>query len=215
MLLINPLIMHTILKIPLYYVTKKHKAKQELLKMNVVNAADKQQIALVHALLNSKFGEIYADIWKVGVNLSLRISDLLSLKYTDFNLHDRTLNLTESKTGKAKSIRLNQTAIDIITKRRKDHPSDVWLFQVHCNRAKNKPISRISVSRVFKDAGDMLNLTINTHSMRKSRGMAMFNDGVAIEKIAQVLNHSNTTSTLRYLGITREEIMRTYDDYEL
>ena len=86
--------------------------------MNIVDAADKQQIALVHALLNSKFGEIYADIWKVGVNLSLRISDLLSLKYTDFNLHDRTLNLTESKTGKAKSIRLNQTAIDIIARRK-------------------------------------------------------------------------------------------------
>ena len=61
--------------------------------MNVVNAADKEQIALVHSLLNNKFGQIYADIWKVGVNLSLRISDLLSLKYTDFNLQDRTLNL--------------------------------------------------------------------------------------------------------------------------
>jgi hypothetical protein len=45
--------------------------------------------------------------------------------------------------------------------------------------------------------------------------MAMFNDGVAIEKISMVLNHSNTTSTLRYLGITREEIMKTYDDYQL
>ena len=48
--------------------------------MNIVNAADKEQIALVHALLNSKFGEIYADIWKVGVNLSLRISDLLRIQ---------------------------------------------------------------------------------------------------------------------------------------
>ena len=47
--------------------------------MNIVDAANKEQIALVHALLNSKFGQIYADIWKVGVNLSLRISDLLSL----------------------------------------------------------------------------------------------------------------------------------------
>ncbi len=183
--------------------------------MNVVNAATKEQIALVHSLLNNKFGRIYADIWKVGVNLSLRISDLLNLKYTDFNLQDRTLTLVESKTGKTKSIRLNQTAIDIITQRKKDHPSDVWLFQVRCNRAKDKPISRISVSRVFKDAGDMLNLNINTHSMRKSRGMAMFKDNVPLEKIALVLNHSNTTSTLRYLGITREEIMRTYDDYEL
>jgi site-specific recombinase XerD len=73
----------------------------------------------------------------------------------------------------------------------------------------------VSVSRAFKEAGDILGLTINTHSMRKSRGMAMFNDGVSIEKIAQVLNHSNTTSTMRYLGITQAAIMKTYDDYEL
>ena len=51
--------------------------------------------------------------------------------------------------------------------------------------------------------------------MRKSRGMAMFSDGVPIEKIARVLNHSNTTSTLRYLGIIKEEVLRTYDEYEL
>ena len=44
----------------------------------------------------------------------------------------------------------------------------------------------------------------------------MYADGVPIEKIAKVLNHSNTTSTLRYLGwITKEEVLRTYDDYEL
>jgi site-specific recombinase XerD len=48
--------------------------------------------------------------------------------------------------------------------------------------------------------------------MRKSRGMAMFNDGVPIEKIAHVLNHSNTSSTLRYLGITREAVLQTYDE---
>ena len=183
--------------------------------MNTVDAVDKSQINLIHSLLKNKFGGIYGDIWKVGVNLSLRISDLLNLKYTDFNFKDRTLNLIESKTGKSKSIRLNQTAIDIIVKRKQDHPRDVWLFQVHCNRAKNKPISRISVSRVFKDAGDMLNLTINTHSMRKSRGKAMFDDGVPIEKISMVLNHSNTTSTLRYLGISREAVLQTYDDYQL
>jgi hypothetical protein len=36
-----------------------------------------------------------------------------------------------------------------------------------------------------------------------------------IEKIAKVLNHSNTTSTLRYFGITQEEVLKTYDDFEL
>lgn len=183
--------------------------------MNAVEAANKAEVDLIHALLSKRFGQLYADIWKIGVNLSLRISDLLALKYADLNLADRSLKLTEQKTGKQKAIRLNSAALAVIERRRLEQPSHTWLFQVECNRARDKPISRVSVSRVFKDAGDMLGLTINTHSMRKSRGMALYNDGVPIEKIAKVLNHSNTTSTLRYLGITKEEVLKTYDDYEL
>ncbi len=166
-------------------------------------------------LLNKKYGQLYADIWKIGVNMSLRIGDLLSLSYADLHLEQRSLKITEAKTGKSKTIRLNTTAIAVISRRQHDNPNDVWLFQVHSNRAKDKPIGRASVSRVFKEAGESLGLTINTHSMRKSRGMALYNDGVAVEKIAQVLNHSNTSSTLRYLGITQQQILQTYDDYEL
>ena len=183
--------------------------------MNTVNAATKTEIEMMHTLLRNKFGELYADVWKVGVNLSLRISDLLGLKYGDLNLEERSLKLVEAKTGKLKLIRLNPSVIAVVEKRRQQYPHDVWLFQVHSHRAKDKPISRVSVSRVFKEAGELLGLRINTHSMRKSRGMAMYKDGVPIEKIAKVLNHSNTSSTLRYLGITQEEVLQTYDDYEL
>lgn len=149
------------------------------------------------------------------MNLSLRIGDLLKLKYANFNLTERPLQLTEEKTRKPKLIRLNNTVITIIDARRKRYPTDVWLFQVHSNRASNQSISRISVSRTFKECGDMLGLNINTHSMRKSRGMALYKDGVPIEKIAKVLNHSNTSTTMAYLGITKEEVLQTYDDYEL
>jgi integrase len=140
---------------------------------------------------------------------------VLSLQYSQLNLAERSLQLTEQKTGKLKLIRLNSAAIAVIERRRQQQPSDRWLFQVHSHRAKDKPISRVSVSRVFKDAGDMVKLSINTHSMRKSRGMAMYKDGVPVENIAKVLNHSNTTSKLRYLGITTEEVLQTYDDYAL
>ena len=183
--------------------------------MNAVEAVSKAEVDMIHAALNKKYGQLYADIWKVGVNVSLRIGDLLTLKYANLNLEERTLKLTEAKTGKLKCIRLNAPAITVIARRQQENPADTWLFQVHSNRAKDKPVSRVSVSRVFKDAGELLGLTINTHSMRKSRGMAMYKDGVPVEKIAKVLNHSNTTSTLRYLGITQEEVLKTYDDYEL
>jgi integrase len=183
--------------------------------MNAVDAASKAEIETIHTLLHKKAGPLYADLWKVGVNLSLRIGDLLCLKYADLDLAGRSLTLTEAKTGKVKTLRLNAAAIAVIVKRQQQYPDDVYMFQVRSNRAKNQPIGRFSVSRAFKEAGDLLGLRINTHSMRKSRGMAMYKDGVPVEKIAKVLNHSNTSSTLRYLGITGEEVLKTYDDYEL
>ena len=67
--------------------------------MNAVDAANKAEIDMIYAVLSKKFGQLYADIWKVGVNLSLRISDLLTLKYADLNLDERSLKLTEAKTG--------------------------------------------------------------------------------------------------------------------
>lgn len=183
--------------------------------MNTVNAASKAEIDLIHTLLAKKFGQIYADTWKVGVNLSLRISDLLSLRFADLDIDGRKASLIEAKTGKKKEIRLNDAALAIIKRRRKDHPDHVWLFQVDSNRAKGQPISRFSISRALKGVGDELKLNINTHSMRKSRGKAMFDAGVPVEKISKVLNHSDTGVTLRYLGITAEQVLQTYDDFEL
>ena len=147
--------------------------------------------------------------------MSLRISDLLSIKFGSIDMNDRALTLIEPKTGKTKHIRLNHTAMDIIRRRRADNPAHVYLFQVESNKSKGRPISRVTVSQIFQDVAATLGLAFNMHSLRKSRGMAMYNDGVSIEKIALVLNHSNTSATLRYLGITRESTLQTFDDYEL
>ncbi len=112
-------------------------------------------------------------------------------------------------------IRLNETVIKLIRQRHKLHPDDTYLFEVHSNRAKGKPVSRVSVARVFKEVGEIIDVPLGTHSMRKSRGWAMHSEGVPIEKISKVLNHSNPAQTMSYLGITQEEVLETYDTYEL
>jgi integrase len=175
----------------------------------------KGEIAAIEALLKKHHGQIYSDIWKIGLNLSLRISDLRAIRYQDLDMDRKEISLIEGKTGKKRCIRLNDTVIRIINQRRKLHPSDVYLFQVHSNRATGNPISRNSVSRAFKDAGDRIGLRISTHSMRKSRGFVMHADGVPIEQISRVLNHSHPAVTMRYLGITNKEVMDSYDQYEL
>jgi integrase len=183
--------------------------------MNTVESCTKEEAMAVHAVLLKRYPVIYADIWRIGLNMSLRISDLLKIKFKDLDLTNRTIALVEAKTGKAKVIRLNNVAMEVILKRRNLYPDDVWLFEPHGKMHRFDPVKRCTVSRVFKDAGDWLGLKINTHSMRKSRGAAMYADGAPLEMIAQVLNHSSTRETLRYIGITKEQVLQTYLDYEL
>jgi site-specific recombinase XerD len=91
-------------------------------------------------------------------------------------------------------------------------PDDEYLFQVHSNRATGKPVSRQMVARKFKEVGETLNIALSTHSMRKTRGFAMFNDGKPIEMISKVLNYSSPSVTMSYLGITKDEVLATYDE---
>lgn len=183
--------------------------------MNIVEAASKEEVVVIGTMLEKKFKPIYADVWRVGVNLSLRISDLLSIRYDQLNLEKRTLRIKEGKTGKMALLRLNENAMKIIIKRRALYPHHEWLFEGESNRQKGKPLTRSPVAKVFHQTGKMLHLNIGTHSMRKSRGMALYQAGVPLEIICQTLNHSTPACTLRYLGITREHVLQTYDDYVL
>jgi integrase len=167
---------------------------------------------------------IYLDIWKVGVNTALRISDLLSLTMDQvhkLNIDQPALNITEQKTGKHRKIVINQTALDVMQRRLAENPGHEWLFQTNAanrdRRAAPKPINRRSVSRVFEKVGQKVapSVVLGTHSMRKTRGYAMHKAGRSIESIAKVLNHSSPAVTMRYIGLVQQDIDESYTELEL
>lgn len=186
--------------------------------MNEVEAVKtKGEIEVVDNLLRKHKGQLYADLWRIGVNLALRISDLLAIEFNALDLQRREMRLVEGKTGKVRTVGLNDTVVRIVERRRQEHPTDRYLFQVHANRTKGviKPVGRVTVAKAFKEIGDIVGVQLGTHSMRKSRGWAMYIDGVPIEMVCKVLNHSSPAVTMAYLGITKAEVLQTYVDYEL
>ena len=184
--------------------------------MQAVEAAKtKEQIQRIEMALADNHGRVYADLWKIGLNLALRISDLLTLTYEDVS--GEKLKLIEGKTKKPREIVINKNAREIIDRRRSQHPEHTYLFQSDSNRSKamKQPINRSVVSRKFKEVGEQasINLHLNTHSMRKTRGWMMHSSGVSIEQICKVLNHSTPAVTMAYIGITQADIDRTYDEF--
>ena len=168
-------------------------------------------------------GQIYHDIWKLGINTALRISDLLALTMADVVALDPqtpALNLVEIKTAKQRKIVVNAPALTIMQRRRADHPSHHYLFQsdaVNIDRRKPQAIHRRSVGRVFEQVGQRIapKVQLGTHSMRKTRGYAMFDAGKSIESICKVLNHSSPAVTMRYIGIDQRDIDQSYHEFEL
>ncbi|MFB5080651.1 tyrosine-type recombinase/integrase [Raoultella sp. C349492] len=89
-------------------------------------------------------------MWVFLNQTAARAGDALKLRYADFNhLEGNILNLKEQKTGKTRSIMLAARALELVAQRRADNPGHEYLFEVDSNRAKDKPICRVTVSAKF------------------------------------------------------------------
>jgi len=78
-----------------------------------------------------------------------------------------------------------------------------------------KTIKQRNCARKFAEVGEIIGVHLGTHSMRKTRGWAMWDAGVSLEVIARVLNHSSPAVTMRYIGLEQADINKTYDDFVL
>lgn len=174
-------------------------------------------ITTIHTLLRKHGSQDYADIWKLGINVAFRISDLLSIQKKHINLDKREIVLVEQKTGKKRTVRLNDTAIKIIQRRLSVYPDNLYLFQSSRLNSDDEvqPLDRSTVARKFQEIGQIVGIQLGTHSMRKTRGHMLFKAGKSLELIARVLNHASTSTTMAYIGINKEEVLNTYDEFEL
>lgn len=146
----------------------------------------------------------------VGINTTLRISDILPLRAKDVS--GDYIYLRETKTGKSKRIRLNTAIKSAIAELLPaDTPPEAYLFP---SRKGNKPISRVQAWRILNDAAARAGLShirIGTHSMRKTAAYHAYNNGTDITLLMRVLNHSSEKETLRYIGIEDEQIDDVYE----
>lgn len=174
-------------------------------------------VRLISHLLERRCSKQMSQIWNIGLNLALRISDLLSVKFSDIN--DGRLILNEGKTGKRAEIKLNTKTMLLINDIQLAHPDHIFLFQSYRNNksinSPPKPLTRRAVSQAFEMVGNELNLRLGTHSMRKTRGYHLYKKTKDIARVMKMLRHSSEGVTLRYIGITQDVIDRDFIELEL
>ena len=148
-----------------------------------------------------------------GVKTLLRYSDLSRIRWNDV-LEKETLFLNEKKTNKRREISIGNTlrnSIKTTYNQLKTPFPDELIFQYTLQHT----------NLLLKIGGRIeriKNKNISTHSLRKSGSRFIWeNNGHSDEyliKLSSILNHSSTSITRRYLGISREEIKNIYHSFD-
>lgn len=151
-------------------------------------------------------------LFLLGINTGLRVSDLLSIKVKDIRRKKKFM-VKEGKTEKPRIIHLSNI-YDELNAYIKTLKDTEWLFP---SRKGNKSITRIQAYRQLNKAARMIDIEdgIGTHTMRKTFGYWYYKQTKDVAKLQLILNHSHPEITLRYIGITDEEIENSLTNFVL
>lgn len=149
----------------------------------------------------------------IGLNTGLRISDILQLRVGDFRDTDR-LMIFEKKTGKFSEIRLPKVVIaDVLraTGRKKD---DDLLFESKCITKRGLPIDYVTAYRWIKEACRRAGMDkyVGCHTLRKTYGYTMYRRHHDVGQLMDRFNHSSQDVTLRYIGVSQDNIDKWADE---
>ena len=149
----------------------------------------------------------------IGLNTSLRISDILTLKWQHvYNFHTNTyrqhISVLEKKTQKQNTVAINPSiieALDLLQNQEDKIQPNIYLFA--SRKGENKPITRNHAFTLIKNAALSLGFedNISCHSLRKTFGYQAWKQGVQPALLMSIYNHSSYEITKRYLGITQDE----------
>ena len=168
-------------------------------------------------------------LFLIVLNVGLRASDLTTLKWSFF-LKDNGdwkdfYKLQPQKTrnkNKFVTIYINKTVKKAITDYIEEYPinnMDDYMFKT---RLDNKPITVPSLWRIIKETAKEAgidNKNIGSHSLRKSFGYWCWHNAEdknkALVVLQSIFNHSSTTTTMKYIGLTNDDMSDMFGTVEL
>ena len=155
-------------------------------------------------------------MFTLGINSGLRISDLLGLTIADVlddngKVRDR-ITLREMKTGKGKDFPISDSARKAINEYMRTRTTANKTEPLFASRKGDKAISRQQAWLIINQAAHTVGIKeqIGTHTLRKTFGYWAYQSGVDLSLIQKLLNHSAPSVTLRYIGITQQEMDDVY-----
>jgi len=170
----------------------------------------KRHIANIKRILADKPRDLC--LFTLGINTAFRANELLSIKVGQvwyLRVGD-TLTIKQRKTGKYRSVVLNENAVGAIANYLRHTPlSDADDLFTGLRGRLTVPTVNHLVKIWCADVG--LKGNYGSHTMRKTWGYWQRQNGADILNLIEAFGHATQRQTMAYLGLQPEDVMKLYD----
>lgn len=130
----------------------------------------------------------------------LRVSELVSLKWSQIDLKQGLLHVIRRKNGVASTHPLFGPELRALRIVKREYPDNDYVFMTERKTPITDSTFRKMLARAGKEA--KLGMPIHPHMLRHSTGFKLANDGQDTRSIQHYLGHRNIQHTVRYTEIS-------------
>jgi integrase/recombinase XerD len=178
-------------------------------------------------LKEGKKADLWRDLFLFSIYAGgLRFSDVIELQYSNYSIEEQRIRKVIRKTGRLHQFKIGKVAIDILNKyMKKDAEPDDYIFPIITDK---KTYNQNEQARYFlsqkenHSANFQLNrmgttmelpFTLSFHLSRHSFATNALNNGMRIEHVSKLMDHTNISTTQIYAKIISEELDKAVDNY--
>lgn len=177
-------------------------------KSNPKNLTIDDSLALLNVITGKNAIRDYCII-TLFLNCGLRLSELVGININDVRNDTLTIN---GKGNKERTVYLNDACMNAIKnymKIRKDIKTDIFNDSALFLSSRNKRISRRMVQQIVENNITKLGLDprkYTTHKLRHTAATLMYQSGVDIRALQEILGHEHLSTTEIYTHVDNEQI---------
>jgi integrase/recombinase XerD len=178
-------------------------------------------------LIEGKKAMMWRDLFLFSIYAGgLRFSDVIEMKYANYNEAEHKINKLIRKTGRVHRFKIGQVAIDILEKYKKEKAEhDDFIFPIIVDKEgyEKDQAKRYTQTAKFnklanwhlKKIGTKIKLPfiLSFHLSRHSFATNALNNGMRIEHVSKLMDHRDIGTTQIYAKIISEELDKAVDNF--
>lgn len=154
---------------------------------------------------------VYRTFILLSLDSGMRQNELLNVEISNIDFENERIYLKVTKTGKVRYAPFSNFSKQEIKDLISINPSRKFLFH---NFLKDRQIIKNDIALFYRRLKKALNIErLHTHRFRKTFGSMLAENGMAIEHLQKVYDHSRITTTMLYVQYNESKSLEEYKKY--